>query len=294
VSTGLSDSTCPTPILTPIQFNLKNTFHSERHLPLNDLRFVSEYLKEIYINLKMEERLTSSRPRYGYMKEQPEVNEQMRAILIDWIIDVHLKFRLKDETLFLTVHLLDRFLSVEVIPRTKLQLVGVTSLFIACKQEEIYTPHLSDFVKITDDAYKKEDIIQMESIILKKLHFHILVPSPLRFYEIISLNFEFSPKQIMFGRYLLEVFLLDYKMTRFTPSLIACTAAYMVMKLFRFTNYQEIYGQFYNSNNNSTLLKECAKEICFLVENVEKSILKAAKRKFSSTKYYEVSQIDIS
>lgn len=86
----------------------------------------------------------------------------MRAILVDWIIEVHLKFKLLPETLFITVSLIDRYLEQIQIKRTNLQLVGVTAMLIASKYEEIYAPEVRDFVYITDNAYTKEEILQME------------------------------------------------------------------------------------------------------------------------------------
>ena len=77
----------------------------------------------------------------------------MRAILIDWLIEVHLKFKLLPETLFLTINMIDRYLEKQIIPRTKLQLVGVTAMLLASKYEEIYAPEVKDFVYITDKAY---------------------------------------------------------------------------------------------------------------------------------------------
>ncbi len=93
----------------------------------------------------------------------------MREILCDWLIEVHLKFKLLPETLYLTVNLIDRFLSTTSIYRNKLQLVGVTAMLIASKYEEIYPPIVSDFVYITDNAYKREEILEMEEKMLKKL-----------------------------------------------------------------------------------------------------------------------------
>jgi hypothetical protein len=46
----------------------------------------------------------------GYMEKQNDINEKMRAILVDWLIEVHLKFKLLPETLFLTVNIIDRYL----------------------------------------------------------------------------------------------------------------------------------------------------------------------------------------
>ncbi len=86
----------------------------------------------------------------------------MRAILIDWLVEVHLKFKLVPESLYLTVNLIDRYLEREQVNRQKLQLAGVTAMLIACKYEEIYPPIVRDFVYITDNAYTKEEILAME------------------------------------------------------------------------------------------------------------------------------------
>jgi len=92
------------------------------------------------------------------MARQVDINEKMRAILVDWIIEVHLKFKLLPETLFLTINLIDRYLERVQIKRNNLQLVGVTAMLIASKYEEIYAPEVRDFVYITDNAYTKEEI----------------------------------------------------------------------------------------------------------------------------------------
>jgi len=76
------------------------------------------------------------------MEAQPDVNEKMRAILIDWLVEVHLKFKLVPETLYLTVSLIDKYLEKVVVNREKLQLVGVTAMLIASKYEEIYAPEV--------------------------------------------------------------------------------------------------------------------------------------------------------
>lgn len=83
----------------------------------------------------------------------------MRGILVDWIIEVHLKFKLLPETLFLTVSLIDRYLEMTQIMRTQLQLVAVSAMLIASKYEEIYAPEVRDFVFITDNAYTREEIL---------------------------------------------------------------------------------------------------------------------------------------
>ncbi len=125
-----------------------------------DLQFAEEYQEEIIpylISLEYKKRINPN-----YMLNQNDINEKMRMILIDWLIEVHLKFKLLPETLFLTINFIDRYLQNNQTKRDKLQLIAVSSLLIACKYEEIYPPEISSFVYITDNAYKKEDILNYE------------------------------------------------------------------------------------------------------------------------------------
>ena len=118
-----------------------------------------------------------------YLGDQTEILPKMRAVLIDWLIGVHLQFHLLQETLYTTVAILDRYLQHDVkkISRSKLQLVGVASMLIAAKYEEIYAPEVKDFVYITDRAYTERDILKMEIRILAVLNFNLGRPLPLHF-----------------------------------------------------------------------------------------------------------------
>lgn len=140
-----------------------------------------EYIGEIYSNLKVEEKETIFTSR--------KTNCKARAILADWIMDVSDKFKLVEETYFLTLSIMDRYLSLEKnknISLDKYQLVGSSSLSIACKYEEIYSPEIRDFVYITDSTYTKEEILACEMDILVSLQFQVTYPSALRFFEIFS------------------------------------------------------------------------------------------------------------
>lgn len=96
----------------------------------------------------------------GYIEFQTDIHDKMRSILIDWLVDVHLKFKLRPETLYLTVNIIDRYLARTIVSRGSLQLVGVTAMLIASKYEEIYSPIVKDFVYITDNAYTREEILK--------------------------------------------------------------------------------------------------------------------------------------
>lgn len=118
-----------------------------------------------------------------YLADQTEILPKMRGVLIDWLIGVHLQFHLLQETLYTTVAILDRYLQHDVkkISRSKLQLVGVASMLIAAKYEEIYAPEVKDFVYITDRAYTERDILKMEIRVLAVLNFNLGRPLPLHF-----------------------------------------------------------------------------------------------------------------
>ena len=116
----------------------------------------TSYVQDMYEHFRSKEASTSVRPLY--MEDQEYINERMRSILVDWLVEVHLKFKLVPETLYLTVNLIDRYLAKTEVSRPKLQLVGVTALLIASKYEEIYPPELRDLVYICDRAYSKLEV----------------------------------------------------------------------------------------------------------------------------------------
>lgn len=85
-----------------------------------------------------------SRP-HDYIDSQPEINEQMRAILVDWLVEVHTKFELSPETFYLTINIVDRFLAVKTVARKELQLVGISAMLMASKYEEIWAPEVDTY-----------------------------------------------------------------------------------------------------------------------------------------------------
>ena len=255
------------------------------------ISYTGEYLDEIYNNLLSDEKKLKFFPKMGYMSWQEDINEQMRAILIDWLVEVHYRFRLKSETLFQTVWIIDTYLSLIQITRAKLQLLGIASLLISCKSNEIYYPQLNEFTDITDGAYVKSELINMEKKVLKILDFNIIAPTPNDFYNIIAKAFCFDQRQFYLGKYFLESALIDYRMLKYTPSVIASSCAYIVMKFFGIDNYKILYkSEVVNDVCPQKAIKEAARDICSLVKNLSQSSLKAVKDKYSLNQFYNVAQ----
>ena len=267
-----------------------------------DSQIPKEYLNNIYHNLLTEEEKgITPKPIYEKIKNQKEINEQMRSILVDWIIDVHYKFGFMDETLFMTILIIDRYISIKHISKIRFQLLGITAMLIACKHEEINLPKIDDFIYITDNAYTKDEVFIMENDILHIFNFELLYPSPIKFYEFLSLKFNFDKKQYLMGKYLMETFLIDLKWINYRPSVISCACAYIVMKFYKIENYQETYNKkYYNLNENDCNnpkysneydIKECAKDICYFVDNINKTNYLSCKKKYANEDNEKISLV---
>lgn len=233
-------------------------------------------------------------PSPDYMHAQTDINEKMRAILIDWLIDVHLKFKLDPETMNLTVNIIDRFLSAKHVARKKLQLVGVTAMLIASKYEEIYAPEVKDFVYISDKAYTRDEIIKMESLMLGTLQFNLTVPSSLQFVQrFVKASGNSDPKFRSMANYISELMLQEYFMIKYLPSMVAASAVYLTLKLMpgrggwsqtmhRYTQYSE------------AALQNCSNDLYGLLKVASGSPqLQAVKKKYSHPKFHEVAKMPI-
>ena len=261
-------------------------------LPKYDLQFAEEYQEEIIpylISLENEKRINPN-----YMSKQNDINEKMRMILIDWLIEVHLKFKLLPETLFLTINFIDRYLQNNQTPRDKLQLIAVSSLLIACKYEEIYPPEISSFVYITDNAYTKEEILNYEIKILGDLEYDITYPTSLRFLEILLIKLNLSKDNIFINKmmYLIELCfskLYFYNFTYLELVLSCCLFLYeknliMTQNVINCFNLGDNY-------NKMEKIKKCIFEIKNLVEymNENKNVFKGVRQKYSLEKYGSIS-----
>jgi len=275
----------------PVNYSInKNDFINNKY----NLQYVEEYQDEIVEYLLSLEGRKKVNP--NYMKEQKDINEKMRIILIDWLIEVHLKFKLLPETLFLTINFIDRYLQKNQTPRDKLQLIAVSSLLIACKYEEIYPPEISSFVYITDNAYKKEEILDYEIKILSSLDYDVTYPTPYRYLEVLVVKLGLVDDETLFFKiqYLLELSLSKLCFYNYTylELVISCC-------LFLFENdfniMQKILISFDLCEKYDKLekIKSCLNDIKQLLEytNENKNAFKGIKQKFATENFGCISKI---
>lgn len=299
--------------IVPNHFELERSANTKDHTlgiaphdekDLESIKQVATYVTDILQNLYQAELI--SRPRL-YMEKQSDINSKMRAILVDWLVEVHMKFRLVPETLYLSINIIDRYCSLVVIKRSRLQLVGVTALLLACKYEEIYPPEVRDCVYITDKAYQKQEVLDMEQDIVHRLRFKITVPTAYPFLQRF-LNIVQTTNLVKFATcYYTERTLQEHDMLAFKPSLITASSLVLALNnsdlrkkdeetnivpcgippiLLEYTGFQE--------KEILACAAQVAKKVGEEPVTASKRLLASVKRKYSSRKFLHVSvKVDV-
>ena len=213
--------------LLPIEKCVFETYELEQ---INNPQYCIEYSKEIFSFLKSNEKLNM--PIYKNINlNKTEISEKSRKILIDWIISVHAKFNLLPNTLFLTINLIDRIIEKNVAYINSFQLLGTTALHIAAKYEEIYPPEINDYIFISNKAFSKEDVIEMENFILDKLNFDILCISPYVFLDrLYFISRENNIDVYYLSSMFIEFTFLSIEIMKNKQSLIAASMFYLALK----------------------------------------------------------------
>lgn len=260
-------------------------------VPRNDReRFfeVEEYQVDILSYLREAEK--RHRPKPLYMKKQPDINQSMRTILVDWLVEVCEEYRLQNETLCLAISYIDRFLSFMSVVRAKLQLVGTAAMFIAAKYEEIYPPDVGEFVYITDDTYTKTQVLRMEQLILKVLGFDLSVPTTLVFTSVYCVMNDVPDKVKYMCMYLCELSLLDADpYLTYLPSKIAAGA----LALSRYALDLPIWSRMLETNVGYRLedLRDIVLDLNKTHQRAESMAQQAIQEKFKANKYMQVATI---
>merc|ERR1711942_425383 len=255
----------------------------------------SEYALETYAYLKQLEARGSVRS--DFLSGCP-TNEKMRSVLIDWLVEVQIQFKLLQETLFLTVNTIDRFLAVQgkTVPRSKLQLVGVSAMFLVSKIEEIYAPSISDFVYITDNAYTESEIRQMELKIIRALSFDLCRPISLNFLRRYSKAGEVDVLQHSLAKFTLEVCLLDCSLVGVPGSLLASASlCFSLLLLDDTTTTNTVWTDtlaFYSGYSKEAVLELVPQIASNLVNLMKSNKLLAVKNKYKGSKFLKVAEIE--
>lgn len=198
-------------------------------------------------------------PDSNYLETtQHDISPIMRAILIDWMMEVWNEFTLKRETLYYSINYVDRFLSVQPkVKKEELQLIGVTAMFIASKMEEVYSPRVADFAKSTDNGYTVNQIVKMEKNMFRELGWYTTPPTNAMWanwymnqwdiyistneyalsHDLIKSNFDLtfkSSNEVSYARFrevmqILDLIMLDYDSLKYKPRGIIASILYLII-----------------------------------------------------------------
>lgn len=249
---------------------------------------VTEYVSGMYDHFRIKEKTAKVQP--NYMTGQHSINERMRSILVDWLIDVHLKHKLVPETLYLTVNIIDRYLEKCQVLRPKLQLVGVTALLLASKYEDIYPPSIRELVNICDNAYSKQEIIAMEEKILKAVEYKITVPSAHAFLVRYLKAGHANRTIVQLSCYILDGTLQHYSLLQYLPSQLAAAAVLIARKIEGRNAWSPTllkYAEYYEEDI-IPVARNIMREKNASLQGSNK--LKAVIKKYSSSKYGSVAR----
>ncbi|XP_022148056.1 putative cyclin-B3-1 isoform X2 [Momordica charantia] len=249
---------------------------------------VAEYVEEIYQYYWVIEAQSSSLS--NYLSVQTEITPLMRGILINWLIEVHFKFDLMPETLFLSVTLFDRYLSQVIIKKNEMQLLGLTALLLASKYEDFWHPRVKDLISISAESYSRQQMLQMEALILKKLKFRLNMPTPyvfmLRFLKAAQSNTQLEHLSF----YLIELTLVEYEALSFKPSLLCASAIYVARCMLRISPY---WTPLLNKHARYEVsqIRECAEMILKFHQSAQLGQLKVTYEKYMKSDFSAVAAV---
>ncbi|KAL0237429.1 hypothetical protein PCE1_000826 [Barthelona sp. PCE] len=272
--------------MVPVVDNIPEAEYDIDTTNMDNPLFAAEYAPEIYSYLKSQEKNLTWNP--GMFETQQDVTPRMRSILVDWLVDVHHKFKLVPESLFLAINYLDRFLSRRLVRRNKLQLVGITCLFLSSKFEEIWTPVVKDFVYITDNAYTTSEVLRMERLLLKTLTFDLAAPTSFTFLRRYTRAARADRLTKYLAHYLIELAVVSERSLEFLPSKLSAAAISVALEengharwsdnLHHYTEYAEAE------------LEEPRRVLKNLLSNARTSRFQAVFRKYSHDSYHRVAR----
>ncbi|KAJ5071768.1 cyclin-a2-4 [Anaeramoeba ignava] len=252
---------------------------------------VTEYVQNIFENMQKEENSLQGSKDY-FEKIQTQINPLMRKILINWISEICNEYNLHSETLYLAVNYIDRFLSKNNITKRKLQLIGITCLFIASKYEEIYPPDLDEFVDLCAGTYSREEVLDCEIKLCNSLEFKLTALTAKHFLRRFIIASEYDFKLVLLANYLCELQLLEYTFIQFSPSIIAASCVALSNLITKKTNVFDSTLEFY-SNHKLIELKSCMFELLKLFRQASSQKFNFPFKKYSKEEMHQVSQIEL-
>ncbi|KAF5302546.1 hypothetical protein FQR65_LT00918 [Abscondita terminalis] len=208
----------------------ENNEHSE------DIKVLKDYGKDVWKYLLDQEKKYIW-PKPNYMVKQKQLTFEMRSVLIDWLVAVAHEFGIQEQTIYLSVNYIDRFLCAMSVVREKFQLLGATAMMLAIKVEEVELMDAEEWSHLTGEAYNSRQITRMEQLLLTVLKFDLNPPTVINFVQLICALFKLDKPTMYLAMFLMELSLLEGNFfLEHVPSKIAVSAIVLARYLLRKQN----------------------------------------------------------
>lgn len=252
-----------------------------------DVSMVAEYAPEIFNHLRDLETKYAPYPYY-IPQIQSEITWDNRATLVNWIVQVHSRFGLLPETLYLTVNIIDRFLSKRPISLSKFQLCGAVALFIAAKYEEINCPTVKQIAYMISNQYTTTELLKAERFMITDIDFDMGYPGPMSFLRRTSKADNYDTEIRTLAKYFLEITIMDSRFVAAPPSWLAAGASYLSLKMLHHGEWTEAHV-YYSGYTEAQLrpLAEILIDCCLNYKTHHKAIFdKYASRRFKRSSLF--------
>jgi cyclin B len=225
------------------------------------------------------------------LQDKKYYNEKNRSILLHWLVKNNNKWKLKDDTIFMAMNIMDRYISKYKSKNSEFQLIAIASYFIASKYEDIYPPYLDELSQICNYVYSNDDIIRKEYEILVGLNFDILYNSSYKYLTFLhSVSDKDNLKLLYLAQFILEISLDNIDILEYSQSKRALAALLIAKKILLIKKSWNNLRLFYNYDESE--IKNVQKKMIVLLNKVIKSKTKnAIYEKFESSKYKSVSSL---
>merc|ERR1712226_553178 len=257
----------------------------------NDPNQCSNYAMDIFYYYKSRE---AQFRVPDYISTQTEVSKSMRAILVDWLVEVQESFELNHETLYTAVKILDLYMANKVVNKEELQLVGATACLIACKIDERIPPNLDDFVYVCDDAYSRQEIMAKERDMIETVDYDVGYPLSYRFLRRFGRVCQVTMPVLTLARYVLEMSLMEYKFNvQLSESVLAAATLALAMKISNIDEAKWVGPLKFYSGYDLATIRPVFHALHQMLFQDPKDATKTIRQKYSHRVFHEVALVKI-
>ncbi|XP_050390567.1 G2/mitotic-specific cyclin-B [Patella vulgata] len=247
--------------------------------------YSSEYAQDIMNYLQAKD---TCLPRSDDYISRGEITPKMRGILIDWLGQVQTFEGLSSESLHMCVFMVDRYLTLNLIPLPKLQLLGVACILIASKVIERFPPEITSLCSLTDGAYRPNEVLESEREILNRLRFDLNIPGPIVF---LDRYLQIDKHEDMVENvclYMIDLCLTNTSFVPYSASKIAASSLYLARFLFHNGPIWAPSLTYYTKYTEENL-KICVKLFAMAICRAEHSTFQSARTKFNTKTFGHIS-----